>query len=278
MGTPFLTSEDYEDLAHDLYHEGDLDRAVETLREGLQLYPHSVELHVGLGFTQLTREEFGWAKRAFETALVLDPESEHAMVGLGEVLFFFNRADDALVLFDRARERGHAGDPELLLGMGRALYRSGHLTDARDVFFEAIELYPESADALASAGRVLDRLGDEKGALRVLRRALRIDPRYHDARVYMAYLLDLRGDFRGALRNFEYLNPDEHWDPMAVNRLIDLKCRLDGLAEDDFELNPWRDRLSELTAEHDPVEHLLAEVQMRVDGGEPGDTELFDVT
>ena len=86
MPNPFLSSEEYDERAHTLYNEGQYDEALDVLREGLSLYPHAVELHVGVGYARLAREEYAWARRAFEEALVLDPEHEDALAGLGETL------------------------------------------------------------------------------------------------------------------------------------------------------------------------------------------------
>ena len=98
MASPFLSSEEYDERAHRLYDDGKYDSALDTLKEGLKLYPHSVELRIGLGYTRLAREEFVWAKQAFEQALVLDPEHEDALVGMGEALLRFGGRDRALEL------------------------------------------------------------------------------------------------------------------------------------------------------------------------------------
>ena len=58
MPAPFLSSEEYDERAHRQYDSGDYDAALDTLKEGLQLYPSSVDLHVGMGYTRLAREEF----------------------------------------------------------------------------------------------------------------------------------------------------------------------------------------------------------------------------
>src|SRR6266576_1613208 len=50
---PFLSSDDYDERAHQLYNEGHYDEAIEVLREGLGFYPHTVELHVGMGYARL---------------------------------------------------------------------------------------------------------------------------------------------------------------------------------------------------------------------------------
>ena len=84
MPTPFLSSEEYDERAHQLYNEGQYEDALSVLREGLTLYPSSVELHVGVGYARLAREEYAWARRAFEEALVLEPEHEDGLAGLGD--------------------------------------------------------------------------------------------------------------------------------------------------------------------------------------------------
>ena len=83
MPTPFLSSEEYDERAHQLYNEGQYDEALDVLREGLGLYPNSVELHIGVGYAHHAREEYAWARRSFEEALVLDPDHEDALAGLG---------------------------------------------------------------------------------------------------------------------------------------------------------------------------------------------------
>src|SRR5690606_23187746 len=214
MATPFLSSEEYDERAHRLYNAGDYDRALEMLKEGLVLYPHCADLHVGLGYTRLAREEFAWARQSFETAIALEPDHEDALVGLGEVLLRLGRREEALELFERVRRGAGADDLDLLLSMGRALYRAGLFEDACSVFVEATELHPDSADAHAALGYTLHRLGRMGAARRELRRALRLDPHLHEARIYLGHLLYEKGEFEAALRQFERVPTSEHWDPM----------------------------------------------------------------
>jgi Flp pilus assembly protein TadD len=273
MASQFLSSEEYDERAHDLFNDGDYDAALNTLKEGLRLYPHSVELYVGMGYTRLAREEIAWAKQAFEKALVLDPDHEDALVGLGEVVLRLGRREEALALFDRARRSGCGDDLDSLLSMGRALYRERLYAEAREVFLDAASLRPDSAEAVAALGYTLHRLGDEAGARRNLRRALKIDPDHHEARVYLGHLLYDRGDWEGALQAFERVPPSEHWDPVALWRLIELKRALRGIEPGDPELVSWEARLEELEIEPDPLDELLGELE---NGAlEPSQLELF---
>jgi Flp pilus assembly protein TadD len=265
MATPFLSSEEYDERAHRLYDDGDYDTALETLKEGLRLYPDCVELHVGLGYTRLAREEFAWARQAFEHALVLDPEHEDGMVGFGEALLRFGRFAEALQLFERACRAGGTEDLDLVLSMGRALYRERLYDEARDIFVQAVEAHPDSAEAAACLGYALHRLDDERGARRQLRRALRLDPELAEARIYMGHLLYDRGEWRAALKEFQLVRPAEHWDALALWRVLELSRTLAGLEAGAAELRPWEVRLAELEADVDPLDELIAELENDVE-------------
>jgi Flp pilus assembly protein TadD len=280
MPEPFLSSEEYDEQAHKLYNDGDYEGALEMLKEGLSLYPNAVELYVGLGYARLAREEFAWARQAFERAAVLDPAHEDALVGLGETLLRFGERTRALRLFRRVADLGYDDDVELMLTIGRALYREAMYAECRDVFAKAAAARPENAEAAASLGYALHRMGDEVGAGRQIRRALRLDPELHEARIYLGHLLYDRGDWEGALREFEGVPPPEHWDALAVWRLVELKRALWHIESGDARLAVWEARLSELEGVDDPIERILAEVEARAGGSvaieDPSQLELFE--
>ena len=267
MATPFLSSEEYDERAHRLYDSGDYDAAIETLKEGLRLYPNSVELHIGLGYTRLAREEYIWAKQCFEHALVLDGEHEDALVGLGEALLRFGRRREALDLFQRARDTGCADDLDLLLTMGRALYRERMFEEAKEVFVEATSGYRDSAEAAVSLGYVLHRLGDEMAARRELRRGLHLDPQLHEARTYLGHLLYEANEWSAALREFERVPVADHFDTLAVWRVIELKRLLEEAVPGSAALAMWEARLQELEASNDPLDDLLTEIESGVTEG-----------
>lgn len=269
MATPFLSSEEYDERAHRLYDEGAYDSALETLKEGLRLYPHSVELYVGLGYTRLAREEFAWARQAFERGLVLDPEHEDALVGLGESLLRIGETEDAVGLFRRVVEGG-VEDGDLLLAMGRALYRAQRYDEAAVVFTEGVRLHEGSADMAAGLGYTLHRAGDVEGARRELRRALRLDSEHYEARIYLGHLLYDRGEWGAALREFERVPPCEHHDALALARLLELRRSIGPAEPDSAAMACWEARLEELEEAADPLDALLAEVEEAAARGDLG--------
>ena len=138
MPTPFLSSEEYDERAHQLYNEGQYDEALDVLREGLALYPHAVELHIGVGYARLAREEYAWARGSFETAMVLDPDHEDGLAGLGETMLWLGQEELAVRTFRRVLELGYSDDIDLMLQVGRALFRQGLMEEARDLFEIAV--------------------------------------------------------------------------------------------------------------------------------------------
>ncbi|MGH7586218.1 MAG: tetratricopeptide repeat protein [Gemmatimonadales bacterium] len=278
MSDRFLSSDEYDEHAHQLYNEGRYDEALELLRAGLTLYPGSVELHVGLAYAHLAREEFAWARHGFERASALDPDHEDAIAGLGEVLLKFGQREAALQAFDRILELGFKDDHDLMLQVGRALFREGLLGPAHRFFEYAVLAQPESADASACVGYTAHRLGRESNALYWLRRALEVDPDFTEARIYLANLLYDRGESEAALRHLERTEPDDHFDELGLWRYVELRKAAYRLPDDDPELQPWLQRLGEVAAEPDTVDLLLAEVEAQQPDGtirDPSQLELF---
>ena len=280
MPTPFLSSEEYDERAHQLYNEGQYDEALSVLREGLALYPTSVELHIGVGYARLAREEFAWARRSFEEALVLEPEHEDALAGLGETLLKFGLEEAALRCFRRTLELGYADDLDLMLQIGRALFREASLRDRRELFavsqefFEvAVQQAPDSAEAIACVGYAQHRLGEDEAAIATLRRSLQVDNEHAEARIYLANILYDRGDYEASLYHFERTSTEDHWDELGIWRLIELKRAAYKLEEHDDDLKPWEERLVELGGELDDIDELFIEVDGAA-ASESGEVEV----
>jgi len=279
MPTPFLSSEEYDERAHQLYNEGQYDEALDVLREGLSLYPNAVELHVGVGYARLAREEYAWARRSFEESLVLDPDHEDALAGYGETLLKFGQQAGALKSFRKILELGYQDDVDLMLQAGRALFREGLIEDAKQFFEVAVQQAPDSAEALACVGYAEHRLGGDEAAIATLRRALQLDSDYSEARIYLGNILYDRGEYEAALYHLDRTAPEDHWDELGIWRLVELKKSIYRLKDDDPELAPWEERLNDLGGDMDDIDEMLAEIETKVadeqQGEAKGQLELF---
>jgi tetratricopeptide (TPR) repeat protein len=179
---------------------------------------------------------------------------------------------------ERILQLGFQDDHELMLQIGRALFREGLIAPAHRFFDLAAAAHPESPDAAACLGYAAHRLGNDAGALYWLRRALEIEAGYSEARIYLANLLYDRGETEAALHHLERTQPEDHFDELGIWRHIELKKTIYRLPDEDPELTPWLTRLGEVAGEPDPIDMLLAEVEaQQADGGirDPHQLELF---
>lgn len=264
---PFLSSDDYADRAHRYYTDGRYDDALQVLRDALHIFPQAAELHVGLGYARMARDEYVWALQAFREALALEPNNEDGLAGMGEVLLKFGQRAPALRCFDAILALGFREDHDLMLQVGRALFREAVFDRARDFFELVLVAHPESADAASCLGYAAHRLGDDDGAIRWLRRALELDPSDSETQIYLGNVLYDRGDFDGALEHFEQTHPRDHFEELALWRYLALKKSMYRLDAGDAELSPWVDRLHELTASMNGDDRMLAEIEATLPDG-----------
>lgn len=274
MKPDFWSWDRFDSEARRLYDEGAYDAARELLEEGLALYPGSAELRVSLGYAELAREEFAWARRWFGEALALDPDHEEALVGMAEVLLKFGERGRAFLALGRLLELGFDDDAELMLSAGRALYREGLWDRAAEYFARALAADPVSADAAAELAYAHYRLGDVRAAGEWCDRALGLDPDLHETRAFYGNLLYDRGDLAGALIELERIPPGELWDAAAAWRAVELLQRLRAVPGDDPALAPYLERLEALSVEPTPEDRVLAEVEALVaEGRSVGDRD-----
>ncbi|MFQ5746566.1 MAG: tetratricopeptide repeat protein [Gemmatimonadota bacterium] len=262
MSSSFWSAEEFDRRAQRLYECGDLDGAGELLREGLGRYPHAPELQVSFGYVRLAQEEYALARRAFETALAAEPDHEDALVGLGESLLRLGERGRGFRAFERVLELGFDTDLDLMLSIGRALYREELYEQAERFFRKAARADEGSSEAAADLGYALHRQGKTNGARGWLNRALSLDPDNHEARAWYGNLLYDERRVEEAREQLTRIPPERLWDPLTVWRAIELLRggRADDAA-DDGRLDPYLERLEELLVEPEPEERLIAAVE-----------------
>lgn len=270
MARDMWSPEDYDAEAQRLYDDGEFGAALDLLSEGLLLFPDSVALRLTLAYTHLATGEYAWARAAFEQTLSLEPGHEEALVGLGEALLKLGHRSGAFLAFHRVRELGFGDDPDLMLAVGRSLYRE-------EMYERAVRYYRragETAPARAETGYCLSQLGRPGEAEDHVERALELDPDLHEARAFLGNLRYEDGDYEGALEAFRRVPAGEMWDPLAVWRTVELLRGFGDLPTDDPELEPYLEQLERLSAAAGPVDRLLAEVTS--DGAGPAGAEAQD--
>lgn len=265
-GSRFWSAEEFDRQAQRLYEAGDYDGALEALRRGLALYPASVELLVSIGYTHLAREEYVWARRSFSQTLEIEPNHEDALVGLGESRLKLGERARGFQCFERVLDLGFGQDLDLMLSIGRALFREGLWEHAERFFRRAVTADEKNADAAADLAYTLHRRGDGVQARLWLERCLELDPQNHDARVLLANLFYEGGEPEKALDHLDRIPLENLWDPVSVWRLVELVRAYREVTDGARELDPYLIRLDQLFVEPTPEERILLEVEMEAAG------------
>ena len=256
MRLEFWGPDDYDLNAQKHYEAGELDAAIQILREGTAIYPEVTELRVSLGYTELAREEYAWARRGFAGALRLEPDHEDALVGLGEVLLKLGERGRAFRAFDRVLELGFSGDADLMLSIGRILLREALFERAERFLRLAAAADPDGALAPTDLGSVLQQLDRLDEAHEWFERALRRDPENHDARALLGNLVYEEGDRRTALAHFERIPTAALWDTLTIWRIVELMRAFDE-QEHESGITPYISRLEELFGAMPPEDRLI---------------------
>jgi len=265
-GSRFWTAEEYDRQAQRLYEAGDYDGALETLKRGSTLYPEAVELQVSIGYTHLAREEFVWARRSFGAALEREPDHEDALVGLGESRLKLGERARGFQCFERVLDLGYGRDLDLMLSIGRALFREGLWEHAERFFRRAVEADESSSDAAADLAYTFHRQGDGVQARVWLEKCLELDEENHDARSLLANLFYEGGEPEKALEHLERIPLDCLWDPVSAWRLVELVRAYREMSSGARELDPYLERLDQLFVDPTPEERILLEVEMEASG------------
>jgi tetratricopeptide (TPR) repeat protein len=156
---------------------GNLDRALERLKDAVELDPGMWEAWYDAGFIELGRHHTDEAIAALEKAHSILPTHAPTVEALGQAYVQAARAGDAAKLLraflDKQPNAKEANGVRVQLA--NAQRRAGRLDDALESLRAVLRVEPRSAPALDALGMVYEARGQHELADLVLHRALDID-------------------------------------------------------------------------------------------------------
>ena len=217
---------------------GNVEFAIDNLRQSINSTPQNADNHFHLGFALLMNAEYLPAQEAFETALSLSPQYTKALHNKAICLLAQKKPNDAKSIFEEVlqREPGHAkaqealqlieNSPEISWSIipekfwsdqALALAEKGLLREALICARNALKINSENATHWHNAGYFLWMIGQHRAAIEHCRRALEIDPTEVNAWNILGNALDDIGESDQSLDAFEKavaLNPNyyEAWN------------------------------------------------------------------
>jgi tetratricopeptide (TPR) repeat protein len=195
--------------------DGQLDQAIDAIREAIKADPSRAHFHVELA--KALMEKQGGEREAVTallTAVKTMGESPKLLVMLGDAYRKQGKAEDALQQYQRAVSDPKAKNPDARLSMG-VLYRErrDHARAIEQLEKAAQEFVGQSyrvAAVYTELGRVHEDKGDRAKADEIYLKALTADPEYPDAYFFYGRYLseDRRSQIKARTTLQEYLKKD----------------------------------------------------------------------
>jgi len=212
------------DLGYVMHGQKDYPEAIAAYRGAVAAEPESFECNLNLGL-MLAHENQPDAAKYLQKATRLKPSGAHPQQSLARAwsaLAEVEAHEQSRALADWAHAVELAPDAQLRLAYGDALEKSGDTAAAEREFRKAIELQPDSADALAALANLYmraKRLPEAEDALRQfvtaapqnesahlqLGRVLSAEKKDDEALVELQKALDLKSDDWDALREMAFV-------------------------------------------------------------------------
>ena len=152
----------------------------------------------------LRRGDFAAAIQAYKQALALDPNDPDLKLGLARALSLSGHNEESKGLYQEVLTKT-PDDADALEGLGYAFFRSDHPLEARAVFERLLARHPSNPEFQIDLARVETRLGNYKHAREILSAVLTFHPRHREARLQLAYLKLYQGRYAAALADFTQL-------------------------------------------------------------------------
>jgi len=167
-------------LGRSLMMIGRFDVAQVEFEQGIRYNPDSAELHYNLGKLYSIQDNWEPARKAFETALQIEPMYAEALDALGLAMEALGHDDEAVANYQKAiaiNEERHGTFASPLVNMSAFFNRTGDPDKALEYARRAIALDPKSDRALFKKARADERQGRLNDAVGTLNQAIAINPR-----------------------------------------------------------------------------------------------------
>jgi tetratricopeptide (TPR) repeat protein len=152
----------------------------------------------------LRRGDFAAAIQAYKRALDLDPNDPDLKLGLARALSLSGHYEESQRLYQEFLAKT-PDDADAWEGLGYAFLRSNHPHEARAVFERLLAKHPANPEFQTDLARAETRLGHYKQAREILSAVLALRPRQREARLQLAYIRLYQGRYAAALADFTQL-------------------------------------------------------------------------
>ncbi len=189
-----------------LHKNGNLLGAEQGYRQVIALRPEIASAHNALGAALQAQSRFDDALQAFNAALEIDPDFTDAKNNKINLLSLMGRPDTPDTTASDVQEvsiLGGGGEAAGLFNGANVLKAKGELTQAAELYSQAIALDPRHAGAYANLGDTLITMGTYDAAEAMIRASLLFDPDNAQSMNALGVALINQGRLEESISSFE---------------------------------------------------------------------------
>ncbi len=181
---------------------GQLDKAIEELRDTSRLHPGLAVVECQLGFACIAKKDWVNAEAQFVRALAIRPDYGNALYGMALVCMKKKSVDESIEYLEKSVKAGpRISDRYVQLGTLRLSKNdvAGAVSDLR----QAIDLDASNVQALNNLGGILVLQGKSSEGIGLMQSAISIAPNYAQTHNNLGFaLMGVNKDYSGAEKEF----------------------------------------------------------------------------
>lgn len=189
-------------LVQGLIRQGDLQRAQTDLDALLAKFPNAAPVHIQAGILQGRKRQFAEARKEFDRALQLAPNSVEAIGGLIAVDLATNERASARARVD-ALIKAPGVKPAALMLAAHTYANTGDLKTAEELFRRVLKEDPTQLSAYSALGQLYAKQNRIPEALAQLETLTQRDPKPVAALTLAGILMEGQGNKVGAQQRYE---------------------------------------------------------------------------
>jgi tetratricopeptide (TPR) repeat protein len=201
-----------------LISRGELQRAQAELDVLQTRFPESAAVHVQRGMLLGRKRQHADARREFERAIALQPESLEASAGLVALDLSLRRVDDAKARVAAMVKNPSAKTAAVMLA-ARTYAATGDLNTSEQLLRRVLSADPSSLAGYAALAQIYTKQGRRDAALAELETLVQRDPKSVPALTLSGMILESQGKTTDARARYERVMQVDGEAPVAANNL-----------------------------------------------------------
>ena len=181
---------------------GQLEKAKESYKKLISLWPHHAESLQNLGILYAQEKDFAQAVDYFKKATEANPLNSSYFSNLGTALNDLGKPEQSIEFFEKAISL-NPNSAETYYNLGNVFQKLGQYAKSIEYYKKAIEFNPAWLEAYLNCGNSYDLLGDSNSALGYYDSIIKINPYFTAAHVNRGNILNKLNQKEKALESFE---------------------------------------------------------------------------